>query len=89
MASEVSARKCWTCGHEHDLDDACPRSMSARSAAAAGGSRLFANSAPPPAFAARYDGECSVCDGAIFQGDLIRADGEGGYVHAEAPCHVE
>jgi len=32
-----------------------------------------------PWFGAMYDGECSECDGAIFEGDRIRADGTGGY----------
>lgn len=32
-----------------------------------------------PWFGAMYDGECSECDGAIYEGDRIRADGLGGY----------
>src|SRR5690349_2360228 len=32
-----------------------------------------------PWFSAAYDGECSKCDGAIWRGDEIRADGRGGY----------
>lgn len=32
-----------------------------------------------PWFGAMYDGTCSDCDGAIFEGDRIRADGQGGY----------
>lgn len=32
-----------------------------------------------PWFGALYTGECSGCDGAIYEGDRIRADGEGGY----------
>jgi hypothetical protein len=46
-----------------------------------------------PEFYAGYDGECSEPDcvanreGAIYEGDLIRADGEGGYLHAG--CYEE
>ena len=32
-----------------------------------------------PWFYASYDGECSGCDGAFYEGELIRADGEGGW----------
>ena len=32
-----------------------------------------------PWFGAMYDGECSSCDDAIYEGDSIRADGQGGY----------
>lgn len=40
----------------------------------------------PPTFIARYDGTCSVCGGDIAA-DVhpIRADGGGGYEHAEMP----
>lgn len=34
---------------------------------------------PGPWFTASYDGECATCDGAIFEGDTIRAGGQGGY----------
>jgi hypothetical protein len=37
--------------------------------------------APGPVFTAAYDSECSEGD-EILTGDSIRADGEGGYVHA-------
>ena len=37
----------------------------------------------PPVVAARFDGECTACDGAIFAGDEIRADGTGGWEHAD------
>lgn len=32
-----------------------------------------------PWFGAMYDGECSDCDGAFYEGDRIRADGKGRY----------
>src|SRR5687768_5319069 len=34
---------------------------------------------PGPLFEARYDGECNTCDCAFYEGELIRADGEGGW----------
>lgn len=37
----------------------------------------------PPVVAARFDGECTACDGDIFTGDEIRADGTGGWEHAD------
>lgn len=82
------SRKCWTCGHEHDLDEACPQAPMERATRSAGGSLLFGQGAgtgekryESPAFRARFDSECAACDGAIFVDDLIRADGYGGYVH--------
>lgn len=48
--------------------------------------------APTP-FPASYESECDTCDGAIYEGDMIRSDGDGGWEcasHAEesegAPC---
>lgn len=40
-----------------------------------------------PVFAAAYDGECSACPAEITAGDMIRADGEGGWLCAE--CSAE
>jgi hypothetical protein len=39
----------------------------------------------PPAFRAGYDSECSEGDH-ISTGEMIRADGAGGYVHADGQC---
>jgi hypothetical protein len=39
-------------------------------------------SGPGPEFSARYDSECVNCDGAIYEGELIRADGDG-FAHTE------
>lgn len=39
-----------------------------------------------PWFGALYDGRCSSCDDAIYEGDRIRADGQGGY---ECECGDE
>jgi hypothetical protein len=36
-----------------------------------------------PEFYARYDSECAECYDGIYEDDLIRADGKGGYIHAE------
>lgn len=36
-----------------------------------------------PEFTASYDGECGECFEPLYEGDLIRADGDGGYVHSE------
>lgn len=34
---------------------------------------------PGPWFPAQFDGECSGCDGALWAGEDIRADGSGGW----------
>lgn len=34
---------------------------------------------PGPWFHAAYDGECELCGTGFYGGDLIRADGDGGY----------
>lgn len=36
-----------------------------------------------PGFTARYAGQCPACLEVISPGDLIRSDGDGGYVHEE------
>jgi len=38
-----------------------------------------------PWFEAKYEGACATCGDAIMPGDLIRADGQGGYVCGN-PC---
>lgn len=38
---------------------------------------------PGPPFRAGYDGECSNCGWEIEAGDMIRADGHGGYEHTD------
>lgn len=84
-------RHCWTCGSEHDPDAACKMSGINRSRVAAGGKPdLFddAEDAPRfgPIFMATYDGECAACDGLIVAGEDIRADGRGGWIHADDQC---
>jgi hypothetical protein len=39
----------------------------------------------PPAFPARYSGECSECGDEFDEGELIRADQCGGWSHALCP----
>lgn len=69
----------------HRSGGAAPPPADADAAAA------FLSSGPPepdssspygPEITAGYDGECSECWGGIFEGDAIRADGEGGWVHS-------
>ena len=73
-------RQCWTCNSEHDLDEACPGSSANRSAMAAGGSLLFGSEALAPVIEASFAGPCSDGDW-IEEGDSIRADGDGGWIH--------
>lgn len=37
-------------------------------------------------FCARFYGECSACEEEIVPGEDIRADGDGGYIHADTSC---
>lgn len=77
-------RRCWTCNNEHDLDDSCPRSEVARAVTAAGGSLFMsAGSRLGPVFTATYDCEDACCGSGIEEGDQIRADGEGGWIHRD------
>lgn len=39
----------------------------------------YPGSGPGPWFPAQFDGECSSCDGALWAGEDIRADGSGGW----------
>lgn len=90
------ARKCWTCGGEHDLDAACGASPAVRANRAAGGpgcelddrtADLFDESEKfGPVFTATYDGEDACCGNGIEEGESIRADGEGGWIHATRDC---
>lgn len=85
-------RRCWTCQQEHDPDDPCPQSMTARSARAAGRRAPSlvddAEDAPRfgPVFMATYESECESCDEGIVAGEDIRADGRGGWIHADDQC---
>lgn len=83
----MSARRCWTCGNEHDMDEPCKQSPLARAQRAAGGT-LFGQGQSDdseiarPTINAKYDGYCSAGDD-ISEGEPIRADGEGGWIHIE------
>lgn len=80
----MTAQMCWTCNTEHDLDEACRQSPAARATRAAGGrSGLFGAPAEQyPVIAAQFDSPCSAGDD-IYEGELIRADGDGGWIHVE------
>lgn len=83
-------RKCWTCLEEHDIDAPCRASGRARTVAVAGAmDDLFepADDGPVmgPIFKATYDSRCAEGDW-ITEGEDIRADGHGGYVHADSEC---
>lgn len=87
----MSARRCWTCGTEHDLDAACRQSPAAQARRAAGGSDdLFDDAAPAsrlgPVFMAEFESEDSCCGEGIVPGEDIRADGHGGWIHADDTC---
>lgn len=92
-AGVVTTRLCWTCNTEHDPDEACAQSATARSARAAGGNLSDLIDAARravrefgPVFTATYESECDACDGAIWPGEAIRADGRGGWIHADTEC---
>lgn len=37
-------------------------------------------------FTAEYEGSCSGCEDPVVPGEDVRADGQGGYVHADDQC---
>jgi hypothetical protein len=55
------------------------RQDSDAAAAFLSGGRGFDDSGPGPWFPAGYDGECGTCGAFFFAGDIIRADGDGGW----------
>lgn len=81
---------------EHDLDEPCGASMVVRSMRSAGGpgneladhtSSLFEEESQlGPVFTATHDGDCESCHAGIWAGESIRADGSGGWIHADDPC---
>lgn len=82
----MTARQCWTCNTEHDLDTACPQSSMARSARAAGGVDPFTSPSQatlPVAFEATYASDCSCCWDGIEPGEMIRADENGEWEHTK------
>lgn len=93
-------RRCWTCQGEHDLDEACPSNSTVRSMRAAGGpgATIYDATTPDlfdepedvprfgPIFTATYESDCESCDEGIVAGEDIRADGRGGWIHADDQC---
>lgn len=54
---------------------------------------LFDEPAPQsrlgPVFLASFDSECPACGWEIEAGDKIRADGRGGFIHADEECEKD
>lgn len=87
------SRRCWTCNSEHDLDEACARPFQPGHEGAElddQTSNLFdsAEEFPQfgPVFMATHDGEDACCGEGIVAGEDIRADGHGGWIHADDGC---
>lgn len=85
------SRQCWTCNTEHDLDTACKQSPSAVTRRAAGGSDDLFDDAQDrprfgPVFMSTYESDDTCCGEGIVAGEDIRADGRGGWIHADAEC---
>lgn len=89
----MTPRRCWTCNNDHDLDEACPKSASAVSAKAAGGKAtdaLFDDAQKTFTFGrifmAQHESDDDCCGEGIQPGEDIRADGRGGWIHADDTC---
>jgi hypothetical protein len=84
----MESRECWTCGGRHDLDEACQNSLESRTRKAAGD--LFDSAREPVrlgrVFMAQHESEDSCCGEGIVPGEDIRADGQGGWIHADDSC---
>lgn len=74
--------RCFICLGWHDPDDACASER--RPAPKTPDLFADAEDAPMlgPVFNAQFDGEDSCCGQGIEHGEAIRADGEGGWIHA-------
>lgn len=88
-------RRCWTCNNEHEMDAACPASHAARTRRNAGplddftSDDLFDDPSSGklgPIFPAGYETDDACCGYGIEAGDKIRADGSGGWIHADEEC---
>jgi hypothetical protein len=68
---------------ERSRTTAAPKTTSQADAAVAaflnGGGGRAKDTTPGPWFEARFDSTCDTCGAGIFEGDMIRADGIGGY----------
>jgi len=77
---------CYICNGDHAPDDACVRPERAPA------TDLFDDagqeSASPfgPVFAATFESEDACCGEGILPGEDIRADGQGGWIHADDGC---
>lgn len=94
------SRICWTCNNEHDLDEACRASHTVRTMRSAGspGNELADHTSPDlfdnasdgpklgPIFVAEHESEDACCGEGIVPGEDIRADGHGGWIHADTTC---
>lgn len=95
MSSAV-ARTCWTCLSEHAIDAPCGANQAVRAQRSEGtpGNTIFDRTADlfdeadsfGPVITATYEGEDSCCGMGIEEGDRIRADGQGGWIHANEDC---
>lgn len=78
---------CFICNTDHDPDFPCP----AKKDAPASGSDFFddtpsGNIKLGPVLMAQFESEDSCCGDGIMPGEDIRADGEGGWIHAREDC---
>jgi hypothetical protein len=83
-------RRCWTCNQEHDIDEACRIALVCNSTP---GNRIvddLIDDAPSsrlgPVFRATFESEDACCGEGIVPGEDIRADGSGGWIHADTTC---
>ena len=85
----MTKRRCWTCNTEHDLDEACPQSPTARGRRAAGALDDFTATGlfgadPSPGMPAQFESECPECGEMIWAGETIkRGSDDNGFVHEE------
>ena len=89
---------CYICNTDHDPDDACvpnrphpaedigPNDL----AYPVPPNDLFDDAAPAspfgPVFTAEFESEDACCGEGILPGEDIRADGQGGWIHADDGC---
>lgn len=72
------------------MDMPCRESAVSRSRRAAGADDLFDDAAAGPkfgpVFAATYQSDDECCGDGIEEGQSVRADSQGGWIHASAEC---
>jgi hypothetical protein len=91
-------RRCWTCNGEHEVDAPCGANPAVRAQRSQGqpGNTIYDRTADlfddapderlGKIITAVYDGEDACCGMGIEDGDRIRADGQGGWIHANGEC---